>query len=69
MTGEEQTINDTPPNRLSSDPRSPHYDSTLLERGVGITFNGAEKTNVSEYCVTIGGIALTRFAGGGRSTF
>src|SRR5215831_12206783 len=38
------------PDRLSIDPRSPHYNETLIARGVGIRFNGAEKTNIEEYC-------------------
>lgn len=46
------------PDRLSSDPRSPHHDAALLERGVGIHFNGAEKTNVEEYCVSEGWIRV-----------
>jgi hypothetical protein len=49
---------DTPPDRLSASPRSPHYDPALLERGVGIIFNGAEKTNVDEYCVSEGWIRV-----------
>ncbi|QFR32102.1 DUF3297 family protein [Ancylobacter sp. TS-1] len=43
---------DTLPDRLSSDPNSPFYNAELLERGVGIRFKGAEKTNVEEYCVS-----------------
>ncbi|MBP0437937.1 DUF3297 family protein [Tianweitania sediminis] len=46
------------PDRLSTDPKSPHYDETLIERGVGIRFNGAEKTNVEEYCVSEGWILV-----------
>jgi Protein of unknown function (DUF3297) len=45
-------MSDTLPDRLSSDPNSPHYDAALLERGVGIRFKGVEKTNVEEYCVS-----------------
>lgn len=45
-------MSDTPPDRLSSDPKSPYYDEALLERGVGIRFKGQEKTNVEEYCVS-----------------
>ena len=45
-------INDTPPDRLSVNPKSPFYDDTLLSRGVGIRFKGVEKTNVEEYCVS-----------------
>ena len=43
---------DTPPDRLSNDPRSPHYNAAVLARDVGIRFKGAEKTNVEEYCVS-----------------
>jgi uncharacterized protein DUF3297 len=53
---EKQT--DTPPDRLSLDPRSDYYDEPLLSRGVGIKFNGQEKTNVIEYCVSQGWIRV-----------
>ncbi len=46
------------PDRLSANPKSPHYDEALLARGVGIKFNGAEKTNVEEYCVSEGWIRV-----------
>jgi hypothetical protein len=46
------------PDRLSLDPRSPFFDQPLLERGVGIRFNGQEKTNVEEYCVSEGWIKV-----------
>ncbi len=49
---------ETPPDRLSNDPKSPFHDRELLERGVGIRFNGAEKTNVEEYCVSEGWIRV-----------
>jgi hypothetical protein len=49
---------DTPPDRLSLDPRSPHYDEALLSRGVGIKFNGQEKTNVIEYSISEGWIRV-----------
>ncbi|QJU56622.1 DUF3297 family protein [Sphingomonas sp. AP4-R1] len=42
----------TPPDRLSTDPRSDHYDADALQRGVGIRFKGVEKTNIEEYCVS-----------------
>ena len=42
----------TPPDRLSNDPRSPYYNAEVLARDVGIRFKGAEKTNVEEYCVS-----------------
>ena len=46
------------PDRLSLDPRSPFFDEDVLERGVGIRFNGQEKTNVEEYCVSEGWIKV-----------
>ncbi len=46
------------PDRLSLDPRSPHFDQSILEKGVGIRFNGKEKTNVEEYCVSEGWIKV-----------
>ena len=49
---------DTPPDRLSLDPRSEHYDEALLSRGVGIKFNGEEKTNVIEYSISEGWIRV-----------
>ncbi len=46
------------PDRLAINPRSPHYDEALLQRGIGIRFNGAEKTNVEEYCVSEGWVRV-----------
>jgi len=46
------------PDRLSNDPQSPFYDEAILARDVGIRFNGAEKTNVEEYCVSEGWIRV-----------
>ena len=60
-------MTDTPPDRLSTNPKSPHCDPALLERGVGIRFNGAEKTNVEEYCVSEGWIRVA--AGSSRDRF
>lgn len=51
-------ISDTPPDRLSLDPRSPHFDEALLSRGVGIKFNGQDKTNVIEYSISEGWIRV-----------
>lgn len=55
------------PDRLSLDPRSPHFDQELLSQGVGIRFNGAEKTNVEEYCISEGWIRVA--AGRSRDRF
>ena len=51
-------MSDTPPDRLSVNPNSPHYDEALLARGVGILFKGVEKTKVEEYCVSEGWVRL-----------
>ena len=64
---EDTNAPDTPPDRLSLDPRSDYYDEALLSRGVGIRFNGQEKTNVIEYCVTEGWIRVA--AGRSRDRF
>jgi hypothetical protein len=52
-------MTDSPPDRLSTDPSSPHHDAAVLERGVGVRFNDVEKTNVEEYCVSEGWIRVT----------
>ena len=49
---------DTLPARLSNDPRSPYHDADLLDRGIGIRFNGQERNNVEEYCVSEGWIRV-----------
>jgi Protein of unknown function (DUF3297) len=51
-------MSDTPPDRLSNNPKSPYYDAAMLERGVGIRFKGVEKTNVEEYCVSEGWVRV-----------
>ncbi len=51
-------MSDTLPDRLSNDPQSPFYNEAILARDVGIRFNGAEKTNVEEYCVSEGWIRV-----------
>lgn len=51
-------MTDTPPDRLATDPRSPFHDAAVLERGIGIRFNGVEKTNIEEYCVSEGWVRL-----------
>jgi hypothetical protein len=46
------------PDHLSVNPKSPHYNEEILKRNVGIRFNGTEKTNVEEYCVSEGWIRV-----------
>jgi hypothetical protein len=47
-----------PPDRLSNDPYSKFYDEQALERGIGIKFNGQERTNVEEYCISEGWVRV-----------
>ena len=51
-------MSDTPPDRLSVNPKSPHFDQDVLARDVGIKFNGEERTNVEEYCVSEGWVRV-----------
>ncbi len=51
-------MSEAPPDRLSTDPDSRFHDAALLERGIGIRFNGVEKTNVEEYCLSEGWIRV-----------
>jgi hypothetical protein len=46
------------PDRLSTNPASPFHNAELLERGVGVKFNGVDRTNVEEYCVSEGWVRL-----------
>ena len=57
-------MSETLPDRLSVDPRSLYYNESMIERGVGIRFNGSEKKNVLEYCLSEGWIRVS--AGKGR---
>ena len=52
------------PDRLSIDPKSPHFNADVLQHAIGIRFNGVEKTNVEEYCVSEGWV---RLPSGGKS--
>ena len=49
---------DTPPDHLSINPMSPHFDGDLLSRGVGIRFKGEIRTTVEEYCISEGWIRV-----------
>ncbi len=43
---------------LSTDPRSPHYNAAAFEHDVGIRFNGTERFDVAEYCISEGWIKV-----------
>lgn len=51
-------MSDELPDRLSVNPKSPFYNAELLEKGVGVKFNGVDRTNVEEYCVSEGWVRL-----------
>ena len=51
-------MTDTLPDRLSQNPKSPYYNKELLERGIGIRFNGVERDNVEEYCISEGWVRV-----------
>lgn len=51
-------MSETLPDRLSVNPNSPYFNQDLLLRGIGIRFNGEEKTNVEEYCISEGWIKV-----------
>ncbi|MBS0514750.1 MAG: DUF3297 family protein [Proteobacteria bacterium] len=51
-------MSDAPPDHLCNDPRSKYYDEAVLSRGIGIRFNGEEKTTVEEYCVSEGWVRM-----------
>ena len=58
MNEKNDTMSEQLPDRLSTDPKSPYYNEEVLARDVGIRFNGAEKNNVEEYCVSEGWIRV-----------
>ncbi|MDC8014628.1 DUF3297 family protein [Tahibacter soli] len=51
-------MTDTPPDRLDVNPKSKHHDTDVLKRGIGIRFNGKERQDVEEYCVSEGWIRV-----------
>ncbi len=46
------------PDRLCTDERSPHYSAAVLEHAIGIRFNGKERGDVEEYCISEGWIKV-----------
>ena len=51
-------MTDNLPDRLCVNPRSKFYNAELIDRGVGIRFNGQERNNVEEYCLSEGWIRV-----------
>ena len=46
------------PDHLSVDPRSPHHVAAVFERDIGIRFNGKERSDVEEYCISEGWVKV-----------
>ena len=46
------------PDHLSTDPRSPHHHAAMFEHDIGIRFNGKERSDVAEYCISEGWIRV-----------
>jgi hypothetical protein len=51
-------MSDTPPDRLSTNPRSPHFDADILQRGIGIRFKDRVRHDVEEYSISEGWIRV-----------
>jgi len=60
-------MSDTPPDHLSVNPRSPHFNMEVLQRGIGIRHNGKQRRDVEEYSVSEGWIRVA--AGKSRDRF
>ncbi|MBI1402690.1 MAG: DUF3297 family protein [Porphyrobacter sp.] len=49
---------DIPPDHLSVNPRSPHFDAEKLQRGIGIRFKDRVRTDVEEYSISEGWVRV-----------
>ncbi len=49
---------DLPPDRLSVNPGSPHFDADKLQRGVGIRFKDRVRTDIEEYSISEGWVRV-----------
>lgn len=46
------------PDRLSVDPSSPFHSAAVFKHEIGIRFDGKERTDVQEYCLSEGWIKV-----------
>lgn len=60
MTEETSAPADRPvlPDRLSIEPRSPYFVADVFKHDIGILFNGKERRDVEEYCISEGWIKV-----------
>ena len=54
----EETKSQTPPDRLSVNPKSEHFQMEVLQRGVGIRFQGKQRTDIEEYSISEGWVRV-----------
>lgn len=52
-------MSDTPPDRLSTNPKSPFFDMDVLQRGIGIRFKERVRNDVEEYSISEGWIRVS----------
>jgi len=48
----------TLPDRLSTNPRSPHHVAEIFEHNIGIRLNGKERFDIDEYCISEGWVKV-----------
>lgn len=46
------------PDRLAIDARSPHHVRAVFEHDIGIRFNGKDRNDVEEYCISEGWVKV-----------
>ncbi|MBY0417761.1 MAG: DUF3297 family protein [Pararheinheimera sp.] len=46
------------PDRLCTNPCSPHYVAAIFEHDVGIRLNGKQRFDVEEYCISEGWVKV-----------
>ena len=58
MTDTTNTARPELPDHLSIDPKSPHFAREVFNHDIGIRFNGTERFDVEEYCVSEGWVKV-----------
>ena len=48
----------TLPDRLSTNPHSPHHVAEIFEHNIGIRLNGKERFDIDEYCISEGWVKV-----------
>ncbi len=54
----EDSKSQTPPEHLSVNPASEHFDAEALQRGVGIRFKDRIRTDIEEYSISEGWVRV-----------